>query len=227
MSVSFKPYTNTMKKNQRHYSTLDQFCLGLDQALRAVSGATSQPARPYPAHAQVEAELSVSQRQHVAGLMRVNHAGEVAAQALYHGQALFSRDPLIQAQMQAAAIEEGDHLAWCQTRLVELGSHTSYLNPLWYAGSFVIGMVAGCVGDKWSLGFVAETETQVVKHIDEHLQQLPEQDQKTAQVLEQMKADEALHRDTAIENGAAQLPLWIKKLMALTSKVMVKTAYWV
>ena len=201
--------------------------MSLDQALRAMAGKASNAARPYPAQNLAEPELNNKQRKHIAGLMRVNHAGEVAAQALYHGQALVSRDPLVQKHMQEAAVEEGDHLVWCQTRLLELGSHTSYLNPLWYMGSLAIGMTAGVVGDKWSLGFVAETETQVLKHIQNHLNQLPIQDQKSIKVLQQMQVDEAVHRDEAIKSGAAQLPEPIKKWMHITSKIMVKLAFWI
>lgn len=216
-----------MNDTTRNYSALDRFCLGLDQALRAVTGSAATTGRAYPAENQTEAQLSPEQRKQVAGLMRVNHAGEVAAQALYHGQGLASRNPRIQQHMRQAALEEGDHLAWCQKRLLELGSHTSYLNPIWYLGSFAIGMTAGFIGDKWSLGFVAETETQVVKHIDEHLHLLPSVDQKSQKILQQMQIDEAQHHDDAIQSGAVTLPPFIKKLMSLTAKIMVKTAFWV
>jgi len=158
--------------------------------------------------------------------MRINHAGEVCAQALYQGQAVASRDLAVQEKMQQAALEEGDHLDWCRRRLDELGSQTSYFNPLWYAGSFCIGMAAGMIGDKWSLGFVAETERQVIKHLTGHMALLPQQDQRSYKILKKMEEDEARHRDTAIESGAHELPGYIKSVMALTSRIMVKTAYY-
>lgn len=157
--------------------------------------------------------------------MRINHAGEICAQALYHGQGVASRADDIQAKLREAALEEGDHLVWCQTRLEELGSHTSYLNPLWYAGSFCIGLTAGMVGDRISLGFVAETERQVIKHLQGHLSQLPKQDERSQKILAQMADDEAKHRDEAIAAGAEELPKPIKKMMSWVSKIMVKTAY--
>lgn len=216
-----------MTNSTRNYSKLDQLCISIDEALRAVCGKASTMKRPYPAGNTAEPELTDSERKHIAGLMRVNHAGEVCAQALYHGQGLVSRDPAIQQQMQAAAVEEGDHLAWCSQRLSELDSHTSYLNPFWYAGSFAIGVAAGCISDKCSLGFVAETESQVVKHLESHLASLPEKDEKTQKILQQMKNDEAEHRDEALEAGATQLPEPVKKVMSWASKLMVKTAYWI
>ncbi len=212
---------------KRRYSKLDQFCLSIDQAVRAVSGKAVTTGRKNPALGEVEADMTHAQQRHTAGLMRINHAGEVCAQALYHGQGMVSRDSGIQQQLQQAAIEEGDHLAWCNERLVELGSHTSYLNAFWYVGSFVIGMTAGLVGDKWSLGFVAETEAQVVKHLENHLHLLPDVDQKSMKILQQMQLDEAEHRDEAIKAGAATLPFVIKKMMGFASKVMVRTAYWI
>lgn len=215
-----------MTSHDRQYSKLDQICLRLDQAVRAISGKSVTSARPYPGLNEPEPMLTPKQRQHVAGLMRVNHAGEVCAQALYHGQALASRSQNIQVQMQIAADEEADHLAWCHQRILELGSHASYLNPLWYAGSFVIGATAGIAGDRWSLGFVAETEYQVLKHLENHLNLLPKNDQKSAKILLQMQSDEAHHRQEAIQSGAANLPSLIKNLMRLTSKLMVKMAYW-
>jgi 3-demethoxyubiquinol 3-hydroxylase len=216
-----------MTKTQRHYSSLDQFCLTVDAALRAIHGAAATTGRPYPAAKEPEADLNEKEKKHIAGLMRVNHAGEVSAQALYHGQGLATRDPQIKQHLQTAAIEEGDHLAWCNQRLAELHSHSSVLNPVWYMGSFLIGLLAGTISDKYSLGFVAETETQVVKHLQKHLQMLPEKDEKSAKILRQMQADEAGHHDAALEAGAATLPSWVKSLMRLTSKIMVKTAYWI
>ncbi len=204
--------------NPRKYSFIDQFCMSLDQAL----GGSAH--RPYPALHEKEGPLTPEQNQHSAALMRVNHAGEVCAQALYQGQALVSRDKKIREKLCAAAIEEGDHLAWCHQRLKELGSHTSYLNPLWYSGSFVIGLTAGLWGDKWSLGFLAETEQQVVNHLESHLETLPAKDHKSFKVIQQMQEDEAKHRDDAIKLGATELPAFIKKIMSIASKIMVKTA---
>ncbi|MEO8964435.1 MAG: 2-polyprenyl-3-methyl-6-methoxy-1,4-benzoquinone monooxygenase [Gammaproteobacteria bacterium] len=212
---------------QRHYSLLDQICLGVDQAVRTVFANPKTTERPYPAKDLLDADFSLETRKQAAALMRVNHAGEVCAQALYHGQALTSKRQDVKEKMQQAAIEEGDHLAWCQQRLLELGSHTSYLNPVWYAGSFAMGLTAGLIGDKWSLGFLAETETQVVKHLEEHLELLPAEDHKSFNILAEMRKDEAEHRDHALQAGAAILPDWIKKIMRRVSKVMVKTAYWI
>lgn len=214
-------------EQRRQYSFFDKICLGVDQAIRALSDNPITTGQRYPAHQVDEQPLTDAQRRHSAGLMRVNHVGEICAQALYHGQGMVSRSPAVQAKLQQAAIEEGDHLAWCKQRLDELGSRTSYLNPLWYAGSFCIGMTAGMVGDKWSLGFVVETERQVIKHLSSHLHLLPLQDQRSYRILEKMEADEAKHRDDAIAAGAHELPAVIKSVMKWMSKVMVKTAYWV
>jgi 3-demethoxyubiquinol 3-hydroxylase len=214
-------------KPSRNYTFIDQVCLGLDHAIRAVAGKSETTSRKNPAAGEQEPVLSKQQRQHAAGLMRVNHTGEVCAQALYHAQGLISRCADIKTQMQHAAIEEGDHLSWCNKRLTELGSHTSYLNPLWYAGSFVIGLTAGLVGDKWNLGFLAETEHQVVQHLQTHLTLLPAEDKKSHKIVEQMAIDEAQHRDAAHHAGAAKLPEGIQRLMQLASKIMVKVAYWV
>jgi ubiquinone biosynthesis monooxygenase Coq7 len=211
---------------QRHYSLLDHLCLGVDQALRTVLSNTKTTARVYPAEQVAETDLTPKQRKQAAALMRINHAGEVCAQALYHGQGLVSRRADLKEKLQQAAIEEGDHLTWCSKRLVELGSHTSYLNPFWYAGSFAIGLTAGLVGDKWSLGFLAETENQVVKHLEKHLALLPANDHRSHKILQQMQQDEAEHYDYALHAGAAMLPRLVKKIMRFTSKIMVKTAYY-
>jgi ubiquinone biosynthesis monooxygenase Coq7 len=216
-----------MMQNHRHYNFFDRLCLGFDQAVRALNDTAKTTGVVYPAKNTPDTPLNEDQRQQSAALMRINHAGEVCAQALYHGQGVVSRSAEVQAKMHLAATEEGDHLAWCRQRLDELGSHTSYLNPLWYAGSFCIGMLAGMVGDKWSLGFVAETECQVIKHLQGHMHTLPAQDQRSYAVLQKMEADEAKHRDEAMMLGAKTLPVIIRKIMALTSKVMVKTSYWV
>jgi ubiquinone biosynthesis monooxygenase Coq7 len=160
-----------------------------------------------------------------AALMRVNHAGEVAAQALYQGQGMTARDPAVRDAMQQAAREEIDHLVWCRQRVEQLGSRTSYLNPVWYLGSFSLGALAGALGDKWSLGFLAETEHQVVRHLDTHLERLPEIDMKSAAILRQMRQDELRHATTAVESGAAELPGPVKRMMRLCSRVMTGTAY--
>lgn len=209
----------------RHYTLLDKLCISIDQALKTLTNHADNTGVSYPAHAE-EAALEQRERVHSAGLMRVNHAGEVCAQALYHGQALASRATTMQAQMEQAALEEGDHLTWCKQRLDELGSHTSYLNPLWYAGSFCIGLAAGMVGDSLSLGFVVETERQVIKHLTGHMAILPAADIRSHQILSRMENDEARHRDEALQAGAQELPAPIKTIMGWTSKVMVTTAYY-
>lgn len=211
----------------RKYSLSDHLCIGIDQGLRAILGNYKTTNRPSPAKSEPEPNISIEQRKHSAALMRINHAGEVCAQALYHGQGLVSRRRDIREKMQQAALEEGDHLAWCHSRISELSSHTSYLGPFWYAGSFAIGLAAGLAGDKWSLGFLAETENQVVKHLEQQLQRLPKEDQKSYKILQQMQHDEAIHRDDALDAGAARLPALIKKIMKLTSGLMVKITYWI
>ncbi len=211
----------------RNFTSLDQLILNIDTGLRTVLGRPKTTERPNPAADIEEAELSETERDLAGRLMRINHAGEVAAQGLYQGQALTAKLPKVREKMERAAEEENDHLDWCETRLQELGSHTSYLNPAWYLGSVAIGALAGAAGDKWSLGFVAETEHQVVRHIDEHLAQISENDHKTSAILEQMKEDEGHHATTALHAGGAGLPEPVKKLMALSSKVMTRTAYWI
>ncbi len=213
--------------SQRHYTFLDRLCLSLDQVVRTLNHQAKTTGHPNPAKDIEESVLNDKQRERSAALMRINHAGEVCAQALYHGQGVISRDVDVQEKMQRAAIEEGDHLSWCHERLEELGSHTSYLNPLWYAGSFCIGVVAGIMGDKWSLGFVAETERQVIQHLQGHLHLLPRQDQRSYHIIKKMEEDERHHRDDAMACGAKELPDILKKSMAMTSKIMVKTAYWI
>lgn len=211
----------------RQYSPFDRLIQGIDQALRTTFGPAPEPSRPNPASAQTAGELSERERDLAGRLMRINHAGEISAQALYQGQALTARLPTVRAKMEQAAVEENDHLAWTEDRIRELGTHTTWLAPLWYAGSFTIGALAGVAGDRWSLGFVVETERQVVSHLDSHLAQLPEHDARDRAILEQMKADEARHATTALAAGAAELPAPIKQLMRLTSKVMTGTAYWI
>ena len=181
--------------------------------------------RSNPANPAENAELTSLEKAKSIGMMRVNHAGEVCAQALYMGQALTARHQETRERMKQASDEENDHLAWCRQRLEELGGHTSLLNPLWYAGSFTLGAASGIIGDKWSLGFLAETEHQVVKHLEGHLQTLPADDARSRLILEQMKQDEARHEDMAIGAGGAELPEPARKLMELASKVMTTTAY--
>jgi len=210
----------------RHLSPIDNFILQADHALRTIIGKPKITERPNPAKNTLDAELNEEQRKHAAGLMRVNHSGEVSAQALYQGQALTARLSEVRASMERAALEENDHLAWTEQRLQELGSHKSLLNPVWYSGSFAIGALAGAIGDKWSLGFVAETEHQVIRHLERHLNKLPEEDLRSRQILQQMKEDEAHHATVALEGGGAQLPWPVKTLMAAMSKVMTTTAYY-
>jgi len=209
----------------RRFTSLDRLVLHLEQALRTVHGTPPVTERDNPAHQVENGQLSPEQQKHAAGLMRINHVGEVCAQALYQAQSLTAKDPQLQDKMSRAADEENDHLVWCQTRLKDLNSHTSYLNPAWYLGAFGIGTLAGLAGDKWSLGFVAETEQQVVKHLDSHLQKLPEQDQQSRAVVEQMKQDEAKHATWAVASGGAPLPAPIKWLMQASAKVMTTLAY--
>lgn len=210
----------------RNYSPFDKLVMSVDTGLRTVFGQPVLTERPNPAEKIAEAELSESERELAGRLMRINHAGEVSAQGLYQGQALTARLPKVREEMERAAQEENDHLDWCERRAKEMDAHVSYLSPLWYGGSLAIGALAGFAGDKWSLGFVAETEHQVVRHLDEHLEALPEHDHKTRAILEQMKEDETHHATTALHAGGAELPAPVKTLMGLTSKIMTKTAYW-
>ncbi len=209
----------------RHYTALDRLLGEADKFLRHSAGFAATAQREYPAAALPEAPLSAHERRHAAGLMRVNHSGEVAAQALYQGQALTARLENVRETMEEAALEEQDHLAWCEARLRELGSHPSILNPLWYSGSFAIGALAGLAGDRWSLGFLAETEQQVVEHLERHLGNLPEQDQRSREIVAKMRDDEASHRDTAQAAGGATLPGIARGLMRAISGVMTRTAY--
>lgn len=201
---------------------LDQLITTFDLGLRTVF-ASPHAGRPYPASG-VEAELSEAEREKSAALMRVNHVGEVCAQALYAGQALTAKNEAVRAELEQAAREETDHLAWCEQRINELGGRKSLLNPLWFGGAFGMGVVAGLLGDKWNLGFLAETERQVEAHLDGHLQQLPEADAKSRAVVEQMKLDEAHHAQTAVDHGGAPLPLPVKTAMRFAADVMRQTA---
>lgn len=208
----------------RKYSLLDRLVTCVDQALRAVSGA-SVSARPYPAEGLPETVVDERERRHVAALMRVNHAGEIAAQALYQGQALAAPQGPTREALLEAGREEADHLAWCAARIRELNSRTSLLDPFWYAGSFAIGLAAGLAGDRISLGFVAETERQVVEHLRGHLERLPHDDARTRAILEQMSADEERHGRDALLAGGVALPAAVRTAMRMTARVMTRTAY--
>jgi ubiquinone biosynthesis monooxygenase Coq7 len=209
---------------------LDHLIIETDRVLRTLSG-TSAQRRPTPKSTisaqSAEIVLSEAEKKHAAGLMRVNHVGEICAQALYQAQRLTSRSQVIKKQLTQAAIEEEDHLAWCASRLKELNSRPSFLNPIWYGGSFMLGVIAGLSGDRWSLGFVAETEKQVTKHLDGHLQSLPDGDLASRAIVEQMRIEESLHQEMAIEAGAATLPKVAQQGMQIASRLMTKTAYYV
>jgi ubiquinone biosynthesis monooxygenase Coq7 len=206
-------------------SLIDRFILEFDTALRSMVGGANAH-RPIPgSESGSNSVLDPSERKHAAGLMRINHVGEVCAQALYQSQKLVARNPEIREMLDHSAQEEMDHLAWCETRLQELGSHTSYLNPVWYAGSFAIGLAAGLAGDKWSLGFVAETEKQVENHLESHLEKLPTEDQRSRAIVDQMRVDEIIHGQAAKNSGGVDLPEPIQKIMQVMSKVMTTTAY--
>ena len=205
---------------------LDRFIIEFDKGLRTLF-APAASVRLLPGKQLEEASLSAAEKKLAAALMRVNHSGEICAQALYQGQALTARNSAAKAALEKAAQEETEHLSWCETRLHELGSHTSYLNPVWYTGSLVIGALAGSLGDKWNWGFLAETEHQVEQHLAGHLTRLPAADLKSRAVVEQMKTDEARHATTALEQGGVALPLPIKQGMRFTAKLMTHAAYWV
>ena len=216
---------NTIRtRTTRALSPFDRLLADAQNALETIAG-SPLAARPNPGADQADVVLDDAERRHAAGLMRINHVGEVCAQALYIGQAAVARDPATRADLLAAASEETDHLAWCADRLRELDSRPSLLNPLWYAGSFAIGALAGLRGDGWNLGFVVETEHQVEAHLEEHLQTLPEADLRSRAILRTMKEDEARHADHAEQAGARTLPFPIPSVMALASKVMKGVAY--
>ncbi|MFT5449933.1 MAG: ubiquinone biosynthesis monooxygenase Coq7 [Gammaproteobacteria bacterium] len=206
--------------------TVDTIIVNLDRALRAVGGATQGTGRVFPAQDLESSELSRGDRARSAGLMRVNHAGEVAAQALYHGQSLTARSSHIRAGLEQAAREEEDHLIWCRRRLRELHASPSALDPLWYAGSFALGALAGVAGDRVNLGFLAETEHQVAEHLQGHLHCLPADDERSRAVVSQMCDDEAEHARMAERGGAMPLPVAVKKMMKFASAVMTRTAFW-
>lgn len=213
-----------MSQSLRQFNPLDRFLADTQRALETVLG--NPPAvRPNPATDTPDVELDESERRHAAGLMRINHVGEVCAQALYVGQASVARDPVTREHLLEAAQEETDHLAWCADRLRELDSRPSLLNPVWYAGSYAIGVAAGLRGDGWNLGFVVETERQVEAHLDEHLQILPPADLRSRDILRTMKDDEARHANEAEQAGARLLPQPIPLLMGMASRLMKAVAY--
>jgi len=204
---------------------IDGFIIEFDRALRSIVGATPMR-RPVPESSVIdESELTTEEKKHAAGLMRVNHVGEVCAQALYQSQKLHAKSDDLKNKLEHAAIEEEDHLAWCERRLEELGSRPSLLNPVWYAGSFVLGSIAGLAGDKISLGFVAETEKQVEHHLDEHLKELPSNDHRSRAIVAQMRTDEIAHGQMAIQEGGVELPSAIQTVMKTMAKIMTVTAY--
>lgn len=214
---------SSFAKSSQH--PIDGFIIEFDRALRSIVGATPMR-RPVPdASTMSETELSAQEKKHAAGLMRVNHVGEVCAQALYQSQKLHAKSDDLKNKLEHAAIEEEDHLAWCERRLEELDSRPSLLNPVWYAGSFVLGSIAGLAGDKISLGFVAETEKQVEHHLDEHLKELPSNDHRSRAIVAQMRADEIAHGQMAIQEGGVELPSAVQKVMKTMAKVMTVTAY--
>ena len=209
----------------RAYTSIDRLIISFDNALRMATGQANQAKRENPAGSIPEVVMEEKQRCHSAGLMRINHAGEICAQALYAGQAATARSTGVQADMQQAANEEIDHLSWCKTRLDELDSKPSLLDPLWYAGSFAIGAVAGLSGDGWSLGFLKETENQVEAHLEGHIAKLPPEDARSRAILDQMKIDEAKHAKMAEDSGANDLPRPVRDLMKMTAGVMKAISY--
>jgi ubiquinone biosynthesis monooxygenase Coq7 len=219
----------------KNLSPIDRLILEFDTALRAIAGGANY-VRPIPKNhtnndlkkeqaLTSETVLSIGERTHSAGLMRVNHVGEVCAQALYQSQKLIARDEKTRDLLDRAAKEEMDHMAWCEERLKELDSRPSLLNPVWYFGAFGIGLLAGIAGDRWSLGFVAETEKQVERHLDQHLERLPENDSRSRNIVMQMRQDEIEHGSSALEAGGQELPAPVKTLMSGISKIMTTTAY--
>jgi 3-demethoxyubiquinol 3-hydroxylase len=210
---------------QRRLGLLDQLVIGVETLRRSALGEAPAPERASPAQQLGDSTLDEQARRHAAGLMRINHTGEVCAQALYQGQALTAKEASVRDGMQQAAAEEVDHLAWCEQRVQELGSHTSVLNPLFYSLSFALGAVAGAIGDRTSLGFVAATEEQVCRHLREHLERLPADDARSRAILEQMLADEERHGTHALAAGGADFPPPVKQLMTLVSKLMTESTY--
>lgn len=210
---------------QRRLSLIDKLICNADQALRTLVPSAATASQPTPALGKPDIEMETTQKKHIAGLMRINHTGEVCAQALYQGQSLTAKLPHVREEMEQAAKEEIDHLVWCEQRIKQLDSHTSLLNPLFYAASFTIGATAGLAGDKWSLGFVAATEDQVCKHLQNHLAQLPAEDEQSRAILQQMLEDETQHGIKALAAGGQPFSATVKQLMAKISQVMTATTY--
>ena len=206
--------------------SVDHLIIEFDKGLRTLFS-QAHSVRPYPDAQLADAALDEAEKSHAAALMRVNHTGEICAQALYQGQALTARDPNVQQKLQQAAQEETEHLAWTAHRVHELGGHLSVLNPLWYGGSLAMGAMAGLLGDKWNLGFLAETERQVGQHLQSHLDKLPMQDEKSRAIVTQMYVDETAHADMAVSLGGAPLPQPVQWAMQLNGKLMTNTVYWV
>lgn len=209
----------------RPLSKIDQLLLSVDKALRAVVPHSNPSSRPLPVSSDEIPKLSITESRHVAGLMRINHTGEVCAQGLYHGQAFAAKDETVKQAMHQSAIEEVDHLVWCETRLDELGSHPSVFTPLWYGMSFGLGAVAGAISNEFSLGFVAETEAQVSEHLQDHITQLPAQDQRTREILAQMDIEELHHRQLALDSGGAALTPPIRHSMRFMANCMKSAVY--
>lgn len=209
----------------RSLSKVDQMLLGVDKALRAVVPHSNPSARPLPVSDDVIPELNITESRHVAGLMRINHTGEVCAQGLYHGQAFTAKDTGIKQAMHHSAQEEVDHLVWCETRLDELGSHPSIFTPLWYAMSFGLGAVAGAISNEFSLGFVAETEAQVSEHLQDHIGRLPPQDKRSREILAQMDIEELHHRELALQSGGSALSPPVRHAMRFMANCMKGAAY--
>ncbi|MEX2488865.1 MAG: 2-polyprenyl-3-methyl-6-methoxy-1,4-benzoquinone monooxygenase [Pseudomonadales bacterium] len=213
--------------NNRELSPLDRLIVQFDGALRATTGTMGTTARPSPGAKIEPVELNPTSRQRSASVMRVNHCGEVCAQALYQGQTLAARSPDVEQRMKDAAREEEDHLAWCETRIKELDSHVSYLNPFWYTTSFALGAATGLLGDKISLGFVAATEEGVCKHLDDYMDRLPSEDVRSREILAQMRTDESQHATNALAAGGTRFPQPIKRLMHRVSGLMTGSAWWI
>lgn len=221
-----------MPKRDYHqnYSPIDRLIIGFAGALETLNNSpqsTSQTARPLPATSTDDDTLTAAERRQSGRYMRVNHVGEVCAQALYHSQAITAQTASTRAQMKQAAAEESDHLAWCEQRIEELGARKSLLNPLWYFGAFSIGTMAGMTGERWNLGFVAETERQVVTHLETHLGKLPQNDARSREIVTQMQQEEHEHAESAVRAGAAELPPPVKRMMRMAAKGMTMTAHWI
>ena len=210
---------------QRRLSFFDRAITEIDSVMRTITNRGHSAGRPSPSEGHSDAQLSKEERRHVAGLMRVNHTGEVCAQALYQGQALTAKLPTVREEMQQAAAEEVDHLVWCEQRLRELDSQPSVLNPAWYGLSFALGAVAGAISDKVSLGFVAATEERVCNHLRDHLKSLPEDDRKSRLILQTMLEDEQRHGDNALQAGGSDFPRPIKNAMSAVSQLMTRSSY--